>query len=136
MVVHLVFVLLSFLVILMAGWILPPPSSLCTLANTRTTPGASLSPLSTNPSMLFRHVRVLCNGQSVEDIDNYNRVCHMFDVFQSSNKRSNNDVEGFSSLREGKSVVVGFSLCSGSGQFLPGSDTQVLHLLLPRNTCI
>jgi len=37
----------------------------------------------------------------------------MFDVFQSSNKRQNDSIEGFSSLGPGQSVVVGFSLCSG-----------------------
>ena len=95
----------------MVGWILPPPSF--SWKFTITTTGASLVPLSTNPNFFFRRLRVLCNGQIVEDIDHYNRVCHMFDVSQSSNKRQTDSSEGFSSIGPGQSVVVGFSLCSG-----------------------
>ena len=32
----------------------------------------------------FRRMRVLCQGQVVEDVDSYNRVCEMFNLFQST----------------------------------------------------
>ena len=82
-----------------------------------------MQPLSSNPNMWFRRLRILVNGAVVEDIDNYNRVCNMLDVFQTSNKRINDSVEGFGnsstpfnfdnidepdSLAEGKSAIVGF----------------------------
>ena len=35
------------------------------------------------------------NGALAEDIDNYTRVCHMMDLFQSSGIRINDGVEGF-----------------------------------------
>ena len=42
----------------------------------------------------FRRMRVVCNGQIVEDIDDYNRVCEMFNVLQSSSVRQNDEIEG------------------------------------------
>ena len=41
----------------------------------------------------FRRLRVVCNGQIVEDIDDYNRVCEMFNVLQSSSVRGNDEIE-------------------------------------------
>ena len=32
----------------------------------------------------FRRMRVLCGSQVVEDIDSYNRVCEMFNLFLST----------------------------------------------------
>ena len=78
-------------------------------------------------------------GAIVEDIDNYNRVCHMFDIFQSSQKRINDGVEGFGHndteanfnfnsidhpgvIDQGQNAIVGFSLCSGlfsQDKFIP-----------------
>ena len=93
--------------------------------NTSTTTGSVLKPLSSNPNMWFRRLRILCNGSVVEDIDNYNRLCNMLDVFQTSNKRINDSVAGFGNLStpfnfdnidepdssaEGESAIVGFFL--------------------------
>ena len=69
---------------------------------------------------------------------NYNRLCHMLDLFQSSDKRINDVIEGFGqsgnvnfnfnsidspgSIGPGNSAIVGFSLCSGlfsQDKFLP-----------------
>ena len=72
-----------------------------------------LIPLFVNPNVFFRRLRVLCNGQIVEDIDNYNRVCHMFDILQSENKHTNDAIEAFGVLGPGESAVVAFTLCSG-----------------------
>ena len=70
------------------------------------------------------------NGALAEDIDNYNRVCHMLDLFQSSDKRINDGIAGFGHatsvtdfnfnsidspayIGKGENAIVGFSLCSG-----------------------
>ena len=107
--------------------------------NTSTTTGSVLQPLSANPNMWFRRLRILVNGALAEDIDNYNRVCHMMDLFQSSDKRINGGVEVFGhsttatnfnfnsigspgSIGPGGSAIVGFSLCTGlfsQDKFLP-----------------
>ena len=107
--------------------------------NTSTTTGSVLQPLSANPNMWFRRLRILVNGALAEDIDNYNRVCHMMDLFQSSDKRINDGVEGFGhsttatnfifnsidspgSLGPGESAIVGFpsaQVCFSQDKFLP-----------------
>ena len=56
--------------------------------------GLSLRPLG-DPGSFFRRMRVLCNGQLVEDIDNYNRVEAMFSCLSSSDSIANIDAEGF-----------------------------------------
>ena len=47
------------------------------------------------PHTIFRRMRVLCGGQVVEDIDNYNRVHQMFSVLSAKDSRGNVDVEAF-----------------------------------------
>ena len=42
---------------------------------------------------LFRRLRVLCQGQLIEDRDFYNHVHQMFVVLQSEHVRNNEDVE-------------------------------------------
>ena len=93
--------------------------------NTSNAAGEVLQPLSANPNMWFRRLRIIVHGVVVEDIDNYNRVCHRMDIFQSSDKRINDGIEGFGhtetvadfnfnsidfpgSVGPGQSVVVGF----------------------------
>jgi hypothetical protein len=47
------------------------------------------------PWSFFRRMRVLCGGQVVEDIDNYNRVHEMFSTLTASDFRVNVDAEAF-----------------------------------------
>ena len=47
------------------------------------------------PWSSFRRMRVLCQGQLLEDIDWYNRTHQMFHVLQSKHVRDNEDIEGF-----------------------------------------
>ena len=54
----------------------------------------ALRPLS-GPWSFFRRLRVLCQGQLIEDIDGYALVHQMFDVLQSKHVRDNEDAEGF-----------------------------------------
>jgi hypothetical protein len=70
----------------------------------------------------FRRLRIVCNGQIVEDIDDYNRVCEMFNVLQSSSVRGNDEIESVQrwdgtgtdeTLATGGTRRVGMKLCSG-----------------------
>ena len=58
---------------------------------------STINPLRTlsGPWSFFRRLRVICQGQVIEDIDGYNLVHQMFDVLQSKHVRENQDVEGF-----------------------------------------
>jgi hypothetical protein len=47
------------------------------------------------PHCFFRRMRILCSGQLVEDIDNYNRVHEMMSLLISSESRDNNAAEAF-----------------------------------------
>ena len=38
---------------------------------------------------------LICGGQVIEDIDNYNRTTKMFHIMQAENKRLNYAIEGF-----------------------------------------
>ena len=46
------------------------------------------------PHAFFRRMCIVCGGQIVEDIDDYNRVCEMFNILQSKNVRANDEIEG------------------------------------------
>ena len=47
------------------------------------------------PWSFFRRMRCLCNGQVIEDIDNYNRVHELFSILTAKDSRDNEEVEGF-----------------------------------------
>ena len=92
-----------------------------TLKNTDTT--NDLHFLS-GPHAFFRRMRIVCGGQIVEDIDDYNRVCEMFNILQSSAVRANDEIEGTGrwdapvEQREilgssGATRRIGMKLCSG-----------------------
>ena len=70
----------------------------------------------------FRRMRVLCQGQVVEDCDSYNRVCEMFNLFQSTANRKNDAIEGArtwhdaggaETLAHSKKRTMSMKLCSG-----------------------
>ena len=95
------------------------PSTVKVMFTVNNTAGA-MSFLSGGHSF-FRRLRVVCNGQIVEDIDDYNRVCEMFNVLQSSSVRTNDEIEAVprwdagapESLAVSKSRRFGMKLCSG-----------------------
>ena len=68
------------------------PSTVKVMFTVNNTAGAAMSFLSGGHAF-FRRLRVVCNGQIVEDIDDYNRVCEMFNVLQSSSVRQNDEIE-------------------------------------------
>ena len=47
------------------------------------------------PWSFFRRLRILCGGQIIEDIDNYNRTHEMISMMYSDERRDNDDIEGF-----------------------------------------
>ena len=47
------------------------------------------------PWAFFRRMRILCGGQIIEDIDNYNRTHEMISMMYSDERRDNDDIEGF-----------------------------------------
>ena len=53
-----------------------------------------LRPVS-GPWSFFRRMRILAQGQVVEDIDNYARTQEMFQVLTSRHNRGNDDISGF-----------------------------------------
>ena len=75
------------------------------------------------PHAFFRRMRIVCGGQIVEDIDDYNRVCEMFNILQSKNVRENDEIEGTGRWDGGNAEVlgsggtatrrIGMKLCSG-----------------------
>ena len=47
------------------------------------------------PHTFFRRMRILCGGQVVEDIDNYNRVHQMFTILNAKDANINERAEAF-----------------------------------------
>ena len=56
---------------------------------------SDLIPLVTGAWGFIRRMRVICGGQIVEDIDNYNRTHEMIHMMKSTEKRINDGIEGF-----------------------------------------
>ena len=50
--------------------------------------------LAGQPYTFFRRARLLCGGQIVEDIDQYNRIHEMLGILSSSNNRDMDDISG------------------------------------------
>ena len=82
------------------------------------------------PHTFFRRMRILCGGQVVEDIDNYNRVHEMFRILQAKDANINERAEAFgqqydnhyglafdrttvSGIAPGEAQTVLFKPCSG-----------------------
>ena len=61
----------------------------------------NLTPLVAGPWGFFRRMRVICGGQIVEDIDNYNRLHQMFHIMKPTEKRFNDAIEGFGTIETG-----------------------------------
>ena len=43
----------------------------------------------------FKRMRILCAGQIIEDIDEFNRLSEMYHTMKPTNKRHNDAIEGF-----------------------------------------
>ena len=54
--------------------------------------------LLSGPHSFFRRMRIVCGGQIVEDVDDYNRVCEMFNVLSSYSVRVNDAIGRFQKM--------------------------------------
>jgi len=70
-----------------------------------------LYPVAGAPSFI-RRLRILAGGALVEDIDEYNRLCQMFNVLQPKNKRLNEAIEMGSDVTDG---VIDNGVAGGGG---------------------
>ena len=65
----------------------------------------------------FKRMRILCGGQIVEDIDEFNRLSEMYHMMKPTNKRQNDAIEGFGGVGEtlgkGQKRTVCFTPMSG-----------------------
>ncbi len=75
-------------------WLVPSTVRIQLQINNTAAAGLYLRPVSGVWSF-FRRVRVLCQGQIVEDIDNFNRIQEMFSIFTSKHNRDNDDLTNF-----------------------------------------
>jgi len=75
------------------------------------------------PWCFFRRVRVLCGGQIVEDIDDYNRVHHQFHLMRPGERRLNDATEGFGV--NGASYYLNRSVIDVADQ-IPASKSQTV----------
>ena len=53
----------------------------------------------------FSRMRILAGGQVLEDIDDYNRVHEMFQVFSATDSRQNDYGEGFWQLLAKRNLI-------------------------------
>ena len=56
--------------------------------------------VSANPAILFRRAELRCGGVLVDDITDYNRLCNLFTIYQSTGKRLQTSYLGFDTVRE------------------------------------
>jgi len=63
----------------------------------------------------FKRMRIMCGGQIVEDIDEFNRLSEMYHMMKPTNKRQNDAIEGFGGevLAKGAKRTVCFTPMSG-----------------------
>ena len=74
--------------------------------NDEQTPGKALRPLG-GPWCFFRRMRVLCAGQLVEDIMDYNRIHEMMHIMIAAESRANDAAEAFGLLWDSHSWYKG-----------------------------
>ena len=74
------------------------------------------------PHSFFRRMRVLCGGQVVEDIDNYNRVHEMFSMLTAKDSRTNVDAEAFGHHRYDWNAVLDKDTIPG----IPGGQSRTV----------
>ena len=98
------------------------PSTVKLMFTLTNTDGTNAMTILSGPHSFFRRFRLVCNGQIVEDIDDYNRVHEMLTVLTSSTVRVNDAVEGATvwdgtggaeTLAANQKRKLGMKLCSG-----------------------
>jgi hypothetical protein len=79
-----------------------------------------------SPWGFFRRLRVLCGGQVVEDIDNYNRCHEMFQSFKSHDVRNDESCEAFGYRYDD----MGGSWSTDTAKGLPGNTSRTVSFKL------
>ena len=77
------------------GWL--DPSSvriMYTLVNEDTTANHFLRPVS-GPWSMFRRLRITCQGVTIEDINQFDKISHMFSLLSTDEYLANTHIEGF-----------------------------------------
>ena len=75
------------------------------------------------PHTFFRRMRILCGGQVVEDIDNYNRVHQMFTILNAKDANINERAEAFGQQFDNHQTAFGTLTVAG---IAPGEAQTVL----------
>jgi len=109
------------------GWL--DPSSIrimYTLVNEATPDLAQnllLRPLG-SPATFFRRLRILCGGTVIEDINDYDRLSHMFEILSTNEYLKDSETQGFGFpiYRDGMPIMAG----DRTRGILPGSSKTVL----------
>ena len=91
------------------GWL--DPSSvriMYTLVNEDTNVAHLLRPLS-GPATFFRRFRVLCGGTVIEDINDWDRMSHVFQILSTDEYTKDSETEGFGFpvYRDGMPIIGG-----------------------------
>ena len=104
--------------VMMTGdaWLDPSTVKLFMDVTNTNTAANNITPIVEGGWGMFRRLRILCGGQIVEDIDNYNRLHEMFHMMKPSEKRDNDAIEGFGAkvaLAQNKTRTICFTPMSG-----------------------
>ena len=98
------------------------PSTVKVMFTLKNTDAANDLKFLSGPHAFFRRMRIVCGGRVIEDMDDYNRTCEMFNILQSPAVRGNDEIEGTGRCdgpnpeilgNSGATRTIGMKLCSG-----------------------
>ena len=107
------------------SWLDPSTIKLFMDVTNTSTIDTNLLPVVNGAWGFFKRMRILCGGQIVEDIDEFNRLSEMYHMMKPTNKRVNDGIEGFGPnevLAQNATRTVCFTPMSGlfsQGKYLP-----------------
>ena len=78
----------------------------------------------------FRRLRISANNSLVEDISDYNKVHHMFEVLTSVHNRDNDDIEGFGYRSDTVAPGVAHTEATGTLPGITGQSHQTVSFKL------
>ena len=111
------------------GWLDPSTTRVMFNLVNKGTAAQMLRPLQGAYSF-FRRLRITANGALVEDISDYNRVHHMFEVLTSVHNRDNDDIEGFGYRSDTTQPGVAHTEATGSLPGIAGQSHQTVSFKL------
>jgi len=111
------------------GWLDPSTTRVMFNLVNKGTAAQMLRPLQGAYSF-FRRLRITANGALVEDVSDYNRVHHMFEVLTSVHNRDNDDIEGFGYRSDTVQPGVAHTEATGSLPGIAGQSHQTVSFKL------